>query len=542
MAFIVDLKNKKQAVIFMDILIKNNFRGSLIHSSDVGLFLGDNSEYFSIASRKLPVILNCLFGLGYSDSILYRKFFGFPTKHKPMYDSWDHVIIDKNAMEYEKNKVLEKVLTDDRYIQKISNVCQKEGEALLAFSQKIRKKDFSSESDEQISQIVKIFFDLMLREAAFLLLPLSLQNYFENRIKNILKTKIKKYPLREKYFSILASPIKENSSYFEQIDILRLAIRYQKINSFTDLEGAIKKHLFLYDAQGAKYGCGKIWTDNFLKKRIQFLAKDKHIERKLKRIINLPIKRNSEIQKIQEKLKLNREYVLDIQIARELVYLRTYRTDILSHAFVNAFSLLKEIGKRGNLSREDVCECFPDEILSMKFPSEKFIKERAKQIIAKFSEGKIYWEYGKNAKKISESICGKEKLVKKNEGEKTLLAIKGNIGNKGFAVGKVRIIRDNSQLDKVGKGDVLVAIMTTPDYIPAMEKADAFVTDEGGMLCHAAIISRELEKPCVIGTKIATQVLKDGDLVKVDASKGIVKVLKKRYKRDMYRDYNRKFV
>jgi pyruvate,water dikinase len=59
-----------------------------------------------------------------------------------------------------------------------------------------------------------------------------------------------------------------------------------------------------------------------------------------------------------------------------------------------------------------------------------------------------------------------------------------------------------------------------------MQKAAAFVTDEGGLTCHAAIVAREMKKPCIIGTKIATKVLKDGDMVEVDANKGIVKILK----------------
>jgi pyruvate,water dikinase len=65
--------------------------------------------------------------------------------------------------------------------------------------------------------------------------------------------------------------------------------------------------------------------------------------------------------------------------------------------------------------------------------------------------------------------------------------------------------------------------MTTPIFLPAMKKASAIITDEGGITCHAAIVSRELKKPCIIGTKIATQILKNGDLVEVDAERGIIK-------------------
>jgi len=69
--------------------------------------------------------------------------------------------------------------------------------------------------------------------------------------------------------------------------------------------------------------------------------------------------------------------------------------------------------------------------------------------------------------------------------------------------------------------------MTTPDFMPAMQKAAAFVTDEGGITCHAGIVARELKKPCVIGTKIATQVFKDGDLVEVDAGQGTVRIIER---------------
>ena len=73
------------------------------------------------------------------------------------------------------------------------------------------------------------------------------------------------------------------------------------------------------------------------------------------------------------------------------------------------------------------------------------------------------------------------------------------------------------------KGEILVAIMTTPDFTPALKKAAAIVTDEGGVTCHAAIISRELGIPCVVGTRIATRTFKNGDILEVDANHGIVR-------------------
>ena len=93
----------------------------------------------------------------------------------------------------------------------------------------------------------------------------------------------------------------------------------------------------------------------------------------------------------------------------------------------------------------------------------------------------------------------------------------------GKAKGHTKILLGRADFDKMNKGDVLVAPSTRPEYLPVMKKASAIVTDEGGLTSHAAIVSRELKIPCIIGTQIATELLKDNDLVEVDADNGIVR-------------------
>ena len=100
------------------------------------------------------------------------------------------------------------------------------------------------------------------------------------------------------------------------------------------------------------------------------------------------------------------------------------------------------------------------------------------------------------------------------------LLIKGQGAAPGTASGKVVIIRDVRDTGKVKEGDILVTKMTNPDMVPAMRKVAAIVTDEGGMTCHAAIVSRELGTPAVVGTKNATNVLKNDQVVTVDGEKG----------------------
>ena len=105
--------------------------------------------------------------------------------------------------------------------------------------------------------------------------------------------------------------------------------------------------------------------------------------------------------------------------------------------------------------------------------------------------------------------------------------LKGQIGSKGNVRGKVRIVLNVNSDHGFQNGEILVTGMTRPEYVPLMKKASGVVTDEGGITCHAAIISRELGMPCVIGTKIATRMFKTGDLVEVDANNGLVRMLEK---------------
>jgi len=108
----------------------------------------------------------------------------------------------------------------------------------------------------------------------------------------------------------------------------------------------------------------------------------------------------------------------------------------------------------------------------------------------------------------------------------TFEEIKGSCASKGKVEGRVKIVCGHAHFSKFNEGDILVAPMTRPEYVPLMKKASAIITDEGGITSHAAIVSRELKIPCIVGTQVATRKLMDGDLVEVDAEKGIVRKIK----------------
>ncbi len=104
-------------------------------------------------------------------------------------------------------------------------------------------------------------------------------------------------------------------------------------------------------------------------------------------------------------------------------------------------------------------------------------------------------------------------------------SVRGTVASRGVARGNVSLVLTGRDFKKFVPGSILVTTMTRPEFVPLMKKASGVITDEGGLTCHAAIVSRELKIPCVVGTGNATLLLQNGDLVQVDASKGIVEKL-----------------
>ncbi|WFN33679.1 phosphoenolpyruvate synthase [Methanogenium sp. S4BF] len=120
------------------------------------------------------------------------------------------------------------------------------------------------------------------------------------------------------------------------------------------------------------------------------------------------------------------------------------------------------------------------------------------------------------------TIAGNAGVAKGIETSSGNIILEGQGASPGVATGRVVIVSSVKDLGRINDGDIMVAKMTNPDMVPGMRKVSAIITDEGGMTCHAAIVSRELGTPAVVGTKEATRVLKEGDIVTVDGEKGLV--------------------
>ena len=154
-------------------------------------------------------------------------------------------------------------------------------------------------------------------------------------------------------------------------------------------------------------------------------------------------------------------------------------------------------------------------ILTTKTPTQRDLRARTNSAYIVTPEGFFFADRA-DVKHIRDAMFSQQSYDEVQD-------IRGLSACLGRAVGTVKVVGSVKEIAKVQTGDILVAVMTRPDYISAMKKAAAIVTDEGGITSHAAIVSRELGIPCLIGTKIATKVFKDGDLVEVNSNHGWVR-------------------
>ena len=206
----------------------------------------------------------------------------------------------------------------------------------------------------------------------------------------------------------------------------------------------------------------------------------------------------------------------------ELFFLKALRRDM---DFKSNFALsfvFRELSRRRGLSVNQSRFMLAEEIIgALRGGPINFreLQARTKCFAYYFNSGLLRVLSGDRALLLKRLLPGKKVL--------DLKKFAGEVASIGKARGRVKVVRGKSDYSKFKKGDVLVAISTNPNMVPLMKKAAAIITETGGITSHAAIVSRELGVPCVIGTRIATSVLKDGDLVEVDARKGVVRKISK---------------
>ncbi len=257
----------------------------------------------------------------------------------------------------------------------------------------------------------------------------------------------------------------------------------------------------------------------YLKELVRLVASGANLENKLKQEQKKQQRTLKDRQKLIKKLNIKGSWLTIFDGFGDFMVTKIYRRFAQIFAVYKMEYLYKELGRRLKLDLMEARFMLPAEIkraLMRNQADRKCLKSRKRFCVYYVEKGYERIFVGEKAKALAKTT--ETKVTSSIE-------ITGQTGCVGKAVGVVKKIFRPEDMGKMKKGDILVSIATDPDIVPAMKKAAAIVTEQGGVTSHAAIVSREMNIPCVIGTKIATKVLNDGDKVEVDANKGIVRKL-----------------
>ncbi len=315
-------------------------------------------------------------------------------------------------------------------------------------------------------------------------------------------------------------PMKFPMSSIEQRDLLKIAKLQGKAQG-----KALQEHIQKYHHLSHHNIDDEYFNEDYYKSRIKALQDTQEYENQKKALDTA----DQELMHANELLKAAPlpEWLKDrIEFVRWFMYLRTESVD--HYMLVNASykPVFQSFSKLFGLSMDQALHMTYEEIISsvrkgaLSIPK-ALIQDRTHNGYAYLiSVNGDYLVTGNEIDELQKLVVGEQK-------EKDIQEFKGQVAYPGTAKGKARVILDRRFAHELQEGEILVTTMTSPEFVPSMKRASAIITNEGGILCHAAIMSRELRKPCVIGTKTATDVIKTGDLIEVDANNGIVKILKK---------------
>jgi len=438
-----------------------------------------------------------------------------------------------------------KLRTPD-FLRLTNQKCFAQCEKLFKLSSQIAKiEKLQSKRNDELRHWFNKYSKEVLTLIPFLnfivVVEMVLQEAISSKLKRILERKSKSellntylkdlvFPPRENYPARAMTTLVEITASIQRTPKLKrifegtpLGIRKQLSRENKDLLKKLSQFADQYGFLDMEYYPGSPATIDDLISNIKSLLKQDCVQRYT--AIHKERKKTEErYNSIISELGIKDDILRLIEDARETLALRQYRADALYMAGYRVRNLLAEIATRLGTDYDHIIFLTYEELLESiekgQIPDRINLEERKSGASLLFTDNKIEILTG-------EQLANAKVARTKKVAPVTELA--GFVAFPGKYSGRVKIVTIPEETEGVQIGDVLVSPMTDPYYVPAMVKAGAIITDEGGILSHAAIVSRELGIPCIIGTKIATKVLKDNDIVEVDATtrEGLVKILRR---------------
>lgn len=443
----------------------------------------------------------------------------------------EHLLCNPEGIKQFSSEIKNRVDNDLNYFLDVSNHCYELIDDFLNFCRDVGQKDLSKAGDDELLSIFEEFVEKNTAMLPYRAVVFFLDHILDEKLQSKLEE------LDEVDFHMdMVTPEKELPFLKERKNLLKIG---KEIEEYEELAEIFQNsdHEEIWQKLPEEH---REMVQNHLNE-FEWITTDRYTGEPLSRedvIENLTqvIGRSSEsLEKIQdnrakklEKLEKAKEAGGEeleklLEIAQEYAYFRTYRMDAIYEGDYRVRNMFEEIAQRADLEYEDVIYLTVPEIeeaLRGKEVIKDVIASRKEEYIVYLVEDEISVLQGDEAEKhISE--FEEENRTDWEEQAK----IEGTVAQRGHVESEVRLVFEDADIEKVEEGDILVSPMTTPDMMVGIMDAEGIITDEGGMASHAAIVSRELGIPCVIGTETATSILQDGDKVRLDAENGVVEIL-----------------
>lgn len=427
--------------------------------------------------------------------------------------------VDYISLKPDQEKIGQAVI--ENYMRNPKNILflHKEWEKQLDIAQNKYLKSFNLDlkklSDKEFLKESQELHDLYAKKVSMPGFIDGFMFYAENRFKELINDFCKKNSIVDPVMvsSVLLAPIDSSFLNEEENEIFKIDKRKLNLKNISGNK-KIQNHLLKYSWIKSSYaGYREYSVENILEeiKRLNLF----------KRRVSESLVNNQKTKKdLIKKFKFSHEIVAIAELSDILIKWQDERKQYTLMFVTLKEKLLRELARRNSISFDILKYSLSSEIKDVL--QDKINLETLKDR----KEGSLFvYQKGRLAELITgekvKSFMNKVNIVQKQN----ITEIKGSIASMGKVSGIVKVVTSVKYIDKVKEGDILVAPMTRPEYLAGMRKAAAVITDDGGITCHAAIISRELKIPCVIGTKVATKALRDGDFVEVDANIGVIKIL-----------------
>ncbi len=433
---------------------------------------------------------------------------------------------DHSAWDRGSDYFLEKLKKDKKIVKEVSVNSYKIANKIIKKIGDFEREDIKKWSHKKIGKFLSSSYKLGNDLCAYGFVPVISDHFFHkftHLLKSIIKEKNNSLKMAEpEIVFLLCSHNKFVPSKLARIKLLKLVKSLNK-NKQEKIHQKITEHH--RDWHWTEFGHlgPAVDLSEVLLAATSLSKKRASVEKELKELITSAKNLQNKQKELIGKLRLTNQEKFLFSTAREFTYLKGLRMEVLFGMCAAWSKILDEVAARLNIEKQLLYYASINELNSALSGQEDLDNEILKQR----SEFCVWVADSENTQKI---FAGKEareflKTVKFKEDKKLdkVLVIHGTVASMGYAKGKVKIVNKVSEINKIEEGDILVSVATHPGLLPAMKKASAFVTDAGGITSHAAIVAREMGKPCIIGTKIATKVLKDGDMVEIDTKKGDIK-------------------